>query len=312
MMDPTDLRTLRSFVTVAREGNISRAAEVLHLTQPAISLQLKRLSRDTGLVLFRRTSKGVELTRDGAALLVKAEQVLAAMADFGQTARRMTGAVRGTLRVGTIVDPDFIRLGQFLGDLVKAAPELRTQLIHGMSGDVPVRLLRGEIDAGYFLGDLDGEGTGGAEAAHFHYRRLTRFKYRVIAPAGWERRTEGLGWKELAALPWIGTPPASVHRRLLDRIFSGLGVAQNQVAVVDQEPSMLAMVRSGVGLSLCRESIAWHEKQVHGVVVVDQAEVEATLGFLALASRQGEPGIDLAFEILGKIWMPREPERQEN
>ncbi len=308
MQFPVDPRALRSFVTVAREGNVSRAAELLHLTQPAVSLQLKRLSSDTGLTLFRRTAKGVELTRDGATLLVKAEQVLAALADFGQTARRMAGMVRGTLRIGTIVDPDFIRLGLFLKRIVDVAPELETRLIHGMSGDTPVRLLRGEIDVGYFLGDPeDGAVTDPARpAGQFDYKALTPFRYRVVAPAGWELRTAGLDWSALAGLPWIGTPPASVHHRLLGRIFSGLNVVQNAVAVVDQEPSMLAMVRSGVGLCLCRESIALHERQVHGLAVLEQVEVDTSLGFLSLASRRQEPAIALARDVVEVIWGIRE------
>lgn len=307
----TDLRTLQSFVTVAREGNVSRAADLLHLTQPAVSLQLKRLATDTGLALFRRTSKGVELTRDGEALLSKAEEVLAALADFDQTARRLTGMVRGKLRVGTIVDPDFIRLGQFLKEIVDVAPGLETQLLHGMSGDVPVRLSRGEIDVGYFLGDLEGDAwLAGPEpaptAARFHYMKLTQFRYRVVAPPGWERRTTDLDWQSLAGMPWIGTPPASVHHRLLSRLFARLDVAQNCVAIVDQEPSMLAMVCSGVGLCLCRESIALHEKQVHGLVVLDQVDIETSLGFLTLANRQGEASTALACEVVKRIWGLRE------
>lgn len=301
----TDLRTLRSFVTVAREGNVSRAADVLGLTQPAISLQMKRLAERTELTLFVRTAKGVDLTPDGAALLVKAEQVLGALEDFRQTARRMKGTVRGTLKLGTVIDPDFIRLGQFLHEMIAVAPDLRTQLTHGMSGDVPVRLLRGEIDAGYFLGDpADGGWWSGQEPdpSAFHHTVLTKFKYRVVAPAGWRNRTAGLGWSGLASLPWIATPPASVHRRLLDAQFDALGVKQNEVAVVDQESSMLAMVRSGVGLCLCRESLALYEEQAHGIVIVDGAEVETTLGFMSLANRQAEPSIGLAFDLVGKIW----------
>ncbi len=65
---------------------------------------------------------------------------------------------------------------------------------------------------------------------------------------------------------------------------------------------MLAMVRSGVGLCLCRESIALYEEQVHGLVVVDRAAVETTLGFLSLANRHAEPSIELAFDLVAKIW----------
>lgn len=96
MLQSADLRTLRAFVTVAREGNVTRAAELLHVTQPAVTLQLKRLAAETGLLLFRRTSTGLELTQEGALLAAKAEQVLAALTDFGQTAGHLSTRVRGS------------------------------------------------------------------------------------------------------------------------------------------------------------------------------------------------------------------------
>ncbi|WPY93238.1 LysR family transcriptional regulator [Limimaricola variabilis] len=301
-----DLRTLRSFVTVAREGNVSRAAERLHLTQPAVSLQLKRLAEEAGLELFRRTAKGLDLTPDGELLLKKAEQVLKAVEELGQTARRMTGSVRGTLRIGTIIDPDFIRLGSFLAGLLEAAPELRTELVQGMSGDVPVRLDRGEIDAGFMLEDpgaVQGTAFGGsALATDLLFRPLTSFAYRILAPAGWQRRTAGLDWAGLARLPWIGTPPRSIHSRLLERRFEEAGVVQNRVALVDQEPSMLAMVRSGVGLSLCREAIALHENQVRGLTIVGEHRLPATLGFSMATSRMEEPSLALALQTLERVW----------
>ena len=307
MIRTAELRTLQAFLTVAQEGSISRAADVLHLTQPAISLQLKRLSEDTGLKLFSRTSRGMELTRDGASLLVKAEKVFAALTDFSQTARRMNGAVRGRLRIGTIVDPDFIRLGGFLGGLMEAFPDLRTELVHGMSGDVISRLLRDQIDVGYFLGSLDDpalpdEAEVRENRRAFRQVDLTRIRYRVIAPAGWDRMVMGKDWNELARLPWIGTPPKSVHARLLEKVFAGAGHSQNQVALVDQEPGMLALVQCGVGLSLCQESIALDQKQSRGLVVADAVKIETKLSFVALKERAGDPNISAALEVMEGVW----------
>lgn len=301
-----EIRTLKSFLIVAREGSISRAAEILHLTQPAISLQLKRLSEDTELTLFRRTSKGMELTRDGRALLAKAEKVFAALADFGDTAKRISGRIRGRLRIGTIVDPDFIRLGQLLAHLVEDYPDLRTELAHGMSGEVINRLARGQIDVGYFLGDLkDFEESDGRDPGNpdlFHQKILTTITYRVIAPEGWEKRVIGKTWAALTDLPWIGTPPNSVHSRLLHKVFSEIGCEQRQVALVDQENSMLAMVRSGIGLSLCQEAIALEQRQSQGLVVSDQAMIETPLSFVTLRTRLHDPSVNAVFRLLDEIW----------
>jgi len=307
MKRTAELRTLKSFITVAREGNISRAAESLNLTQPAVSLQLKRLAEDTGLTLFRRASRGMELTPNGAALLVKAEKVFAALSDFGLTARRVSGHVRGRLRIGTIVDPEFIRLGQFLAGLVEAFPDLQAELVHGMSGEVIPRLLSGRIDAGYFLDDLEGFAFSGEtgepdEETQIHLKTLTTFTYKVIAPSGWESLVTGKDWTALAELPWIGTPPASVHSRLLNRVFSRHGCEQNRVALVDQEPSMLAMVQSGVGLSLARESIALEQRQSRGIVIADKVQIDTSLSFVTLRARLNDPNVAAAIEILDDIW----------
>src|ERR1044072_5519587 len=78
------------------------------------------------------------------------------------------------------------------------------------------------------------------DAELFHAVTLTRFQYRVLAPAGWKDRVKRAhDWRALAALPWIGPPPASAHTRLLPRRFAEAGLKPVKVAEVDQEPSML-------------------------------------------------------------------------
>ncbi|MBO9413437.1 MULTISPECIES: LysR family transcriptional regulator [unclassified Ruegeria] len=300
----TDIRILNAFVAVAQEGNISRAAKRLHLTQPAVSLQLKRLAEDTGLELFHRTSKGVELTRDGEALVAKAEKVQNAISEFGQTARRINGNVRGSLRLGTIVDPDFIRLGTFLAALVDGYPDLQTKLVHGISGDVINRLINDQLDVGFFLGELEEfePKTEDQTGSLFYQRELTKFTYRVIAPAGWRNRIQGKDWSELATMPWIGTPQNSVHQRLLTRIYGDLDTQPEPVCLVDQEPSMLAMVRSGIGLSLCRESIALEEMQNRGLAVSDRVRIETCLRFVTLSAKKKDPNVEAAFDALDSTW----------
>ena len=222
------------------------------------------------------------------------------MADFGQTARNLTGQLRGRLRIGTIVDPEFTRLGALLKILVESGPGIETELRHGMSGEVPVGLKRNELDVGFFLGDSD-DLTGGGEPA-FRVRSLARLTYRVVAPPALSPLVRGRDWADLAGLPWIGTPPASVHHRLLARVFDRLGLRQNVVAMVDQEPSMLAMVRTGVGLSLCRESLALDQHQVNGLVIADRVTLETTLAFIALDARRTDPIVTLAFDAIARIW----------
>lgn len=293
----TDLQTLRAFVATAREGKVSRAAQRLHLSQPAVSLQLKRLADETGLALFTRTSHGLALSADGAALLPQAERVLAALGDFHQAAQRLQSTVRGTLRIGTILDPEFTRLGAFLRELVEAAPQIATELRQGMSGSVRAQIASGELDVGFFLGDADAPEDGALAV-----RTLTRFHYRVVAPAGWGPQVLGRDWKGLAALPWLGTPPESAHHRLLASAFEPLGLAPRRVALVDQESSMLDLLKSGVGLSLVRDSIAIRESQAHGLVIADRVQLPCALQFVSLAARVDEPVVAGAWAALARVW----------
>ncbi|QPM90584.1 LysR family transcriptional regulator [Pseudooceanicola algae] len=297
----SNVNSLLAFVTVAREGSVSRAARVLNLTQPAVSHQIKRLSNDIGVTLFNRSPHGLNLTPDGAALLPKADHVLRAMETFQRSASTQCGQVSGTLKIGTIVDPEFIRLGRLLSRLGAAHPKINTELIHGVSGEILDKLNRQQIDAGFYLTGPDEVGRNCSERA-LHTRKLAEFTYRIIAPVGWEARVATANWAELAALPWISTPPNSMHNRLLTRIFAQHGCAQQSVALVDQEASMLEMVRSGVGLSLCRESIALHQRQTFGLAICESLRIPACLVFQTLDDRKDEPVIAALFDQIEDVW----------
>lgn len=299
----SNINTILAFVTVAREGSVSRAADILNLTQPAVSHQIRRLSEEMGLSLFERSGSGLRLSEDGAAILPKAEQVLETLIDFRHSARQRAGQIGGRLRIGTIVDPEFIRLGRLLALLRREHPGIETELTHGVSGDVLSWLRKGRIDAGYYLcgpEDLpDIDPTGGDPVTA---RQLAEFRYLVVGPAGWDAQIKTADWRALARLPWIGTPTASVHNRLLSKVFNWEESRQNVVARVDQEASMLEMVRSGLGLSLCRESIALHQRQTFGLAVCETVSVPACLCFLTLEARKDIPAIAETFLLLDRMW----------
>ncbi|SIN82432.1 LysR family transcriptional regulator [Paraburkholderia phenazinium] len=296
-----DLTLLRAFVTVAHEGNLTRAAVQLHLTQPAVSLQIKHLQETLGLTLFTRTSHGLSLTRDGQALLPHAERALTAASDVDRAAASLRHEVRGRLRIGTILDPEFLRLGGFLKQLVETWPHIETALRHGMSGWVLEQIRTGELDVGYYIGQPSDDET--RDSAIFHAVTLTHFQYRVLAPAGWKDRVKGArDWRALAALPWIWTPPASAHHRLLSRRFAEAGVKPVKVAEVDQEPSMLDLVKSGVGLTLVRDATAIAEAHAHALTIVEGVTVPTQLSFVTLATRKDDPAIAAALKLIEQQW----------
>ena len=309
--------TLRAFVAVAHTGSVSKAAEQLHLTQPAVSLKLKQLQLHLGLTLFTRRPQGLTLTADGYALLPAAENALASALAFEQSASALHSTLRGKLRIGTIVDPEFIRLGDFLSRLMARAPQLETELHHSMSGSVLGNVEQGELDVGFFLAP-PGEGTGNPTLA---WRELTHFHYHVVAPRGWEAKLATVyfstshnrwvieapdtRWEALAQLPWIVTPTVSAHSRLLKRALAASGATPNRVAQVDQEACMLDLVRAGVGLSLARDALAMAERQESGLAVADNVRLPCALSLIWRSDRATEPTIKAALDTLDTVWPHR-------
>ncbi|CAB3633324.1 HTH-type transcriptional regulator CysL [Achromobacter mucicolens] len=282
-----DLKHIRTFAAVAREGNLTRAAEHLHLTQPALSLQLKNFQESLDLTLFTRTAQGLAPNADGRALLAPAQRVLDALDDFQRAIGALRDTVQGELRIGTILDPEFLRLGATLQYLVEHYPKIRPTLRHGMSGSVGRQVRAGDLDVGFYLGPPQPSGL--------HAQPLASFSYYVVAPKGWSAQVAGRGWAEIAALPWIWTPPDSVHHRLLSDKFDALGITPHAVAEVDQEASMLDLVRSGVGLSLARDSIALRESQSSGLQLVKGLSIQAELSFITQTARRDDPLVAAAF-----------------
>ncbi|WP_151669645.1 LysR family transcriptional regulator [Nitrincola schmidtii] len=293
-----DYSLIKAFVAIAQEGNLTRAADRLCITQPALSLQLKKLQDSVGLVLFKRTPRGMQLTDEGRRLLSSAEQALEAFAAFQSAAEGLKGIVHGELKVGTIVDPEFLRLGSFLKMMANHHPGLTYELRHGISGSVLREVEQGTLDVAFTLGF-----PGLVEfQQRFHVLPLADFNYRVIAPPSWRALVKGKDWQALSLLPWIATPPESVHHRLLARVFADLGLEPNVVAKVDVESSMMDLVQSGVALALARDSLALRASHEQGIVIADKVSIDASLGFICRKDRFSEPPIQAAMEIVRAVW----------
>ena len=309
MNDLPRIQALRCFITVAREGTVSRAAALLHLTQPAVSLQLKGLEESTGLLLFNRTPGGFTLTEAGAALLPLAHRTVTASADFRTAADSLRESQRTTLRVGTILDPESIRLGPFVRSLATSAKKTEVFLRHGMSDDVLAQIGRSDLDVGYYIDAAPYECLASGvlpertiDDGKFLLTALMRYHYRVIAPREWSDKVLGKDWADLVDLPWITTPMASAHRRLIDSVFRPTGSLPKRVAYAEHEDAMIEFVEAGSCLSLARDSVLDRIARNRNFVIADKVSLTCDLSFACLTSRRHEPMISQAFAAMQTVW----------
>jgi DNA-binding transcriptional LysR family regulator len=124
-----------------------RAAERLHVSQPAITAHLKALEDELSVLLFEHTRARMVLTSAGKLLLGEADKALNQLQEIKHLALRMRDSVAGRVRLGTIIDPEFPRLGPFLKRLTESYPVIETETRHGISGWVFASVLDREMAA---------------------------------------------------------------------------------------------------------------------------------------------------------------------
>ncbi|WP_260854436.1 LysR substrate-binding domain-containing protein [Paraburkholderia sp. BCC1884] len=150
MIDQMDLRHLRYFVAVAETGHFGRAAQQLHIVQPALSMQIRALEEEIGGALFVRTSRRVELTEAGALLLVEARRTLAQAERAKNIVQRSLRGEAGQVRVGFAGNAVLAgKLMDDLRELHRCYPEVELELVEMAPRLQCEAILAGELDVGY-------------------------------------------------------------------------------------------------------------------------------------------------------------------
>lgn len=150
-----ELRVLQYFVAVAREQSITAAAQALHLTQPTLSRQLRKLEDELGKQLLVRGSRKVTLTEDGMLLRRRAEQILDLVGRTRQEVMRPDGAVAGDVYIGAGETDGVRQLARAAGQVQQRHPDVRFHIVSGDAADVREQLDKGLLDFGVLLGDID-------------------------------------------------------------------------------------------------------------------------------------------------------------
>lgn len=144
-----DLHHLRTFFEVAKAGNVSRAAEKLYITQPALSRQMDTLEKSLGIALFTRHSRGVKLTEAGRRLFEYAEKALRIVAEGERALREMQELESGRLAIAASTTMGNYLLPKFLALFTKAHPGIDVSLEVANSERVIDWVLQGAYDLGF-------------------------------------------------------------------------------------------------------------------------------------------------------------------
>ncbi|MCM3153700.1 LysR family transcriptional regulator [Priestia megaterium] len=150
-----EFRVLRYFLTVAREGNITRAADFLHVTQPTLSRQLKDLEQELGKKLFIRSSHSVILTDEGMLLRNRAEEIVNMMDKLEAEFSSMEETIGGDVYIGGGETEAMKHIARVAKDVQVRYPNIRYHLYSGNEEDITERLDKGLLDFGILIQPAD-------------------------------------------------------------------------------------------------------------------------------------------------------------
>lgn len=141
-----EIRVLRYFLEIAREENMTRAAQRLHVSQPTLSKQMKDLEEELGKKLFRRGSTSVHLTDEGMLLRKRAEDILAMVDKTKDEFKAMDEVMGGHIYIGCAESYQIRYLAEIIRDFHKRYPLLKYHILSGDTAQVAERLDRGILD----------------------------------------------------------------------------------------------------------------------------------------------------------------------
>ena len=237
-----ELRVLRYFLAVAREENITKAAALLHLTQPTLSRQLMQLEEELGVQLFHRSRYHIILTDEGM-LLRRRAQELVELAD--KTVREFHRApeLRGEISIGSGDLEGMSLLSDLLASFQALHPQVTYQIYSGNADNIKERIEGGSLDLGLLLEPVD---ISKYDFIRLPVKEQWGVHVREDSPLA---RNEALTAKDLAGIPLILTRRSLVQKEL-ERWF-GPDARHLQVAATGNLPyNMAQLARAGMGAFL--------------------------------------------------------------
>jgi DNA-binding transcriptional LysR family regulator len=294
-----ELYQLRTFLTVADEGHLTRAAEKLFTSQPAISTQLRALEEELGVRLFDRSSKGMALTSAGVALQDQARRIVNAARDFKLSAEALRDTVTGELVFGLNNRPEILRLMEILRNLTTDHPDLRYEMVCGSSGVILQGLDEGTISIGFFEGDCSSQ--------RLTWHHLDDVELCIAAPAEWAAELATPDWKKLEAKPWIFGSPMCSYFRTVETICREQGLQLRPRFRINEDLTVLNLVAEGLAVTLTAVAQVAASGLADKIVILPHFRASVPLCIGYQTARAHEPAIAAVRDAVLRIWKSARP-----
>lgn len=239
-----EIRVLRYFLMTAREENITRAAELLHITQPTLSRQLMQLEEELGTKLFERSSHSIRLTEDGMLLRRRAQELVQLADSVEKEFRHSKEEMSGTISIGSGETGSMQELAEIIRDFQEKYPLVQYDLYTATADEIKERLDKGLLDIGLLTEPVD--------IMKYSFIRMKRKeKWGILV-----RRDSKLAEKtSIGPSDLLDVPVFLAHRALVKNEIEGwFGDYYDQVQIAGTYNlinNAAVMVRNHIGVAFC-------------------------------------------------------------
>ena len=270
-----ELRNLRYFLLAAREENITKAAELLHVTQPTLSRQLMQLERELGTKLFHRGQRSITLTDDGMLLKRRAQELVDLADKTEREFQKTEGSLTGELSIGSGETLSMHTLSQWIASFREENPLVQYDIYSATADEIKDRLEKGILDMGLLVAPVD--------ISKYEFIRMPR-----------KERWGVLVSKDspLASLPHVSpgdltrTPLFIAKRNLVrDELRGWFGAYFDSLEIAGTYNLLYnaaVMAENGVGAVLCME----HDKNYENLRFIPLVPILETGAVLVWKKRQ--------------------------
>ena len=278
-----NIRQLEIFTEVARQLSFSRAAEILHMAQPAVSIAVRKLESELDLQLLRRVDRRVLLTREGEVLLGHAENLLQQFQIARQEMIELRGLQSGTVRFSTTAMLGSYFFPSLIGQFRKKYPAIDVQIINEGTAGALQLLAAGNIDMGVINRD--------DLTSQLEYMPLLRDELVMCVASNHPlAKRRKINREDFCRQPLILYRQNYFLRKLVGEMQKEMGIEANIVVETDVLGIIMQLVRAGEGVSLSLKMAADAEPGVVGVPFADPQFLDLGMGwtkegYLSLANR---------------------------
>jgi DNA-binding transcriptional LysR family regulator len=233
---------LRTFLAVRRHGNLTRAADELLLSQPAVSRRIDRLEKSLGLELFERLGKALHLTDAGEALAQEAASLIGAAGRLAEVVRARRAGEEGRLRVGASTTPGLYVLPEILLRFRSRFPKVEVHFEIENSQRIEERIIRNDLDLGFV----------GAHLTHAALRMRVLLRDHVVFYAAETHalaRRRAVAPRDLEREVGIVREPGSATRKLADAWLRRARTHLKRTLEIRCPEAAKVLVRAGLGFS---------------------------------------------------------------